>query len=105
MLLVKLEFKDQVANKESKELQELLDPLDHWEPQDHKVLMVKQVWLDQLEKVVMREQLDHQEQQDKLDNEEQQVDQETEVSQDIPESRDIQDQLDSKDQEGRKEPR
>jgi len=68
VLLVKLDFKDQLANKESKELPEQLDLLDHWEPQDHKVLMVKQVWLDQLEKVVMRDQLDHQEQQEQLDN-------------------------------------
>jgi len=61
VLPVKLELLVQLANKESKERQEQLDPLGHWEPQDHKVSMVKEVCQDQLERVVMRDQLDHQE--------------------------------------------
>ena len=49
MLPVKLEFVDQLVNKENKEPQEHPEPLDHWDPQDHKELMVRPVWQDQLE--------------------------------------------------------
>jgi len=43
VLPVKLDFVDQLVNKESKEVQELKDPLDQREPQDQQVLMVREV--------------------------------------------------------------
>jgi len=49
VLPVKLDFVDQLVNKENKEPKENPESLDHWDPQDHKELMVRPVWLDQLE--------------------------------------------------------
>jgi len=43
VLPVKLDFVDQLVNKESKEAQERKDPLDQPELQDQQVLMVRQV--------------------------------------------------------------
>jgi len=41
VLPVKLDFVDQLVNKESKEVQELKDPLDQQDSQDQQVLMVR----------------------------------------------------------------
>jgi len=67
VLEVSPEFKDQLVSKVNKEVQEPLDPLELQVQLDHKVLMVRQVLLDQQEKAVTREQLDHQEPPDRPD--------------------------------------